>query len=32
MTIKKIKKHTVEGNGNSLQYSCLENPTHGGAW
>ena len=23
MTIKKIKKHTIEGNGNSLQYSCL---------
>ena len=21
-----------EGNGNSLQYSCLENPMHGGAW
>ena len=21
-----------EGNGNSLQYSCLENPTDGGAW
>ena len=21
-----------EGNGNSLQYSCLENPTEGGAW
>ena len=21
-----------EGNGNSLQYSCLENPTNGGAW
>ena len=22
----------TEGNGNPLQYSCLENPTHGGAW
>ena len=21
-----------EGNGNSLQYSCLENPMNGGAW
>ena len=21
-----------EGNGNSLQYACLENPTDGGAW
>ena len=21
-----------EGNGNSLQYSCLENPVDGGAW
>ena len=21
-----------EGNGNSLQYSCLENPMEGGAW
>ena len=21
-----------KGNGNPLQYSCLENPTHGGAW
>ena len=20
------------GNGNPLQYSCLENPMHGGAW
>ena len=23
---------TGEGNGNALQYSCLENPTDGGAW
>ena len=22
----------VEGNGNPLQYSCLENPVDGGAW
>ena len=21
-----------EGNGNPIQYSCLENPMHGGAW
>ena len=21
-----------EGNGNTLQYSCLENPMDGGAW
>ena len=21
-----------QGNGNSLQYTCLENPTDGGAW
>ena len=21
-----------EGNGNPLQYSCLENPRNGGAW
>ena len=21
-----------EGNGNALQYSCLENPMEGGAW
>ena len=23
---------SLEGNGNPLQYSCLENPTDGGAW
>ena len=22
----------LEGNGNPLQYSCLENPMDGGAW
>ena len=27
----KIIKHG-EGNGNPLQYSCLENPMDGGAW
>ena len=25
-------KYTGEENGNPLQYSCLENPTDGGAW
>ena len=25
-------KSPVEGNGNALQYSCLENPMDGGAW
>ena len=24
--------HVGEGNGNPLQYSCLENPIDGGAW
>ena len=24
--------HSGEGNGNPLQYSCLENPMDGGAW
>ena len=26
------KESTGEGNGNPLQYSCLENPRNGGAW
>ena len=26
------KYSTGEGNGNPLQYSCLENPVDGGAW
>ena len=25
-------RYSGEGNGNPLQYSCLENPTNGGAW
>ena len=25
-------RHAGEGNGNPLQYSCLENPMDGGAW
>ena len=24
--------HSAEGNGNPLQYPCLENPVNGGAW
>ena len=28
----KICMYTGEGNGNPLQYSCLENPMDGGAW
>ena len=27
-----INIHSGEGNGNPLQYSCLENPMDGGAW
>ena len=27
-----VGKSPGEGNGNPLQYSCLENPTDGGAW
>ena len=27
-----IGKFSGEGNGNPLQYSCLENPMDGGAW
>ena len=29
-----VTKHFIqgEGNGNPLQYSCLENPMHRGAW
>ena len=26
------KRSPGEGNGNPLQYSCLENPMDGGAW
>ena len=25
-------RYSGEGNGNSIQYSCLENPMDGGAW
>ena len=27
-----ISTYSGEGNGTTLQYSCLENPTDGGAW
>ena len=27
-----LRCHVGEGNGNPLQYSCLENPMDGGAW
>ena len=27
-----LGRSPVEGNGNPLQYSCLENPMEGGAW
>ena len=32
MSLSKLQKIMKEGNGNPLQYSCLENPTDGGAW
>ena len=33
MCLKDKSRHLVgEGNGIPLQYSCLENPTDGGAW
>ena len=28
----KLQEYIGEGNGNPLQYSCLENPMDGGAW
>ena len=30
--ISGLGRSTEEGNGNSLQYSCLENPIDRGAW
>jgi len=27
-----VERELGEGNGNPLQYSCLENPMDGGAW
>jgi len=29
---EELKSLFKEGNGNPLQYSCLENPMDGGAW
>ena len=30
--IPRLGRSPGEGNGNPLQYSCLENPMEGGAW
>ena len=30
--IAQLRRSPGEGNGNPLQYSCLKNPTDGGAW
>ena len=32
LCILRVSLHWEEGNGNPLQYSCLENPMDGGAW
>ena len=31
-SIPGLGRYPREGNGNPLQYSCLENPMDGGAW
>ena len=31
-SIPRLGRSLGEGNGNPLQYSCLENPMDGGAW
>ena len=31
-SIPRLGRYLGEGNGNPLQYSCLENPMDGGAW
>ena len=31
-SIPRSGRYPGEGNGNPLQYSCLENPMEGGAW
>ena len=31
-SIPGLERFPGEGNGNPLQYSCLENPMDGGAW
>ena len=32
VNLSKLQDIVGEGNGNPLQYSCLENPMDGGAW
>ena len=32
LSLSKLQEVAGEGNGNPLQYSCLENPMDGGAW
>ena len=32
LDLEKAEESVGEGNGTPLQYSCLENPTDGGAW
>ena len=32
LLFQRIGRRDGEGNGNPLQYSCLENPVDGGAW
>ena len=31
-SIPELERSPGEGNGNPVQYSCLENPMDGGAW
>ena len=31
-SIPEVRRSPGEGNGNPLQYSCLENPMDGGSW
>ena len=31
-SFSKLQELMMEGNGNPLQYSCLENPMDGGTW
>ena len=31
-SVPRLGRFAGEGNGNPLQYSCLENPMEGGAW
>ena len=31
-SIPRLGRSPEKGNNNLLQYSCLENPMHGGAW